>query len=71
MRDRFVLSGETDRTTDRQLQRFLKTYSFVNRTIKLWNRLLAEVQATFPCRSHIFKKRVRKLIISEVKGFEA
>jgi hypothetical protein len=30
----------------------------------------AEVLVTFPCRSHIFKKRVREIIIGEVKGFE-
>jgi len=42
-------------------------YSFVNRTIKLWNQLPAEALATFSCRSHIFKKRVRKVIIREVK----
>jgi hypothetical protein len=46
-------------------------YSFVNWTIKLWNQLPAEVLVTFPCRSHIFKKRVREVIIGEVKGFEA
>jgi hypothetical protein len=36
--------------------------------IKLWNHLPAEALATFPCRSHksISKKRMRKLIVSEV-----
>jgi hypothetical protein len=42
-------------------------YSFVNRTIKLWNQLPAETLATFPCKSHIFRKRFRKVIKSEVK----
>jgi len=42
-------------------------YSFVNRVIQLWYQLRAEALATFPCRSHILKKRVRKLIISEMK----
>jgi hypothetical protein len=42
-------------------------YSFVNRTIKLWNNLPAEALGTFPCKPHIFRKRVRKLDISEVK----
>jgi hypothetical protein len=42
-------------------------YSFVNRTIKLWNNLPAEALGTFPCKPHIFRKRVRKLNISEVK----
>jgi hypothetical protein len=70
MRDRFVFSGETDSTTDRQLQRVFKTWHcFVNRSIKLWNQLPAEALATFPCISHSFKKRVRKVILSGVKGF--
>jgi hypothetical protein len=42
-------------------------YSFVNRTIKLWNSLPAEALVTFPCKPHIFRKRVRKLSISEAK----
>jgi hypothetical protein len=37
-------------------------YSFVNRTIKLWNQLPTEVLATLPCKSHIYRKRVRKVI---------
>jgi len=40
-------------------------FSFVNRTIKLWNQLPAEVLTTFPCKSYIFRKRVKKVIISE------
>jgi hypothetical protein len=46
---------------------FIDKYSYVNRTIKLWNQLTAEGLATYPCRSHIFKKRARKVIIREVK----
>jgi hypothetical protein len=42
-------------------------YSFVNRTIKLWYNLPAEALVTFPCKPHIFRKRVRELNISEVK----
>jgi hypothetical protein len=42
-------------------------YSFVNRTIKLWNNLLVEALVTFRCKPHIFRKRVRKLNISEGK----
>ena len=34
-------------------------YSFVNRTIKLWNQLPTEVLATFPCKSHTFRKSVK------------
>jgi hypothetical protein len=40
-------------------------YSFVNREIKLWNQLPAEELATFSCKSHIFRKRVMKVIINE------
>jgi hypothetical protein len=36
-------------------------YSFVNKTIQLWNQL------PLPCKSHIFRKNVRKVIISEEK----
>jgi hypothetical protein len=46
-------------------------YSFVNSIITLWNQLPAEMLATFLCRSHTLKKRVREVIIGEVKGFEA
>jgi hypothetical protein len=42
-------------------------YSFVNRTIKIWGQLPAEVLETFPCNSHIFRKRVTQVIISEEK----
>ena len=42
-------------------------YSYVNRTLKLWSQLSAEVLATFPCKSHIFRKRVRKVIVNEEK----
>jgi len=42
-------------------------YSFVNRAIQLWYQPTAEALATLPCRSHILKKRVRKLILSEMK----
>ena len=42
-------------------------YSFVNRTIKLWYQLHAEVLVTFPCKSHIIRKRVREVIISVEK----
>jgi len=41
--------------------------SFVYRTIKLWNQLPAEALATATCKSHVFRKRDRKVIISEEK----
>jgi hypothetical protein len=42
-------------------------YCFVNRTIKLWTQLPAEVLGTFCCESHVFRKRVRKVTLSEGK----
>jgi len=42
-------------------------YSNVNRTIKLWNPLAAEMLATLNCKSHTFRKRVRKVNISGEK----
>jgi hypothetical protein len=47
-------------------QRDIGRYCFVNRTIKLWNQLPAEAQATFPCKSHIFIK-IRKVTKSDEK----
>ena len=35
-------------------------YSFVNRTVKNWNRLPAETLGTFLCKPKIFRNRVRK-----------
>jgi hypothetical protein len=37
-------------------------YSFVNRTIRLWNRLPAEILGTLPCKPRAFRKKVRKVI---------
>jgi hypothetical protein len=37
-------------------------YSFVNRTIRLWNRLPAEILGILPCKPRAFRKRVRKVI---------
>jgi hypothetical protein len=37
-------------------------YSFVNRTIRLWNRLPAAIFGTLPCKPSAFRKRVRKVI---------
>ena len=36
--------------------------SFVNRTIRLWNRLPAEILGTLSCKPNAFRKRVRKVI---------
>jgi len=40
---------------------------FLNRSIKNWNQLPAEVLRTFPCKPKIFRNRVRKAIINGVK----
>jgi len=37
-------------------------YSLANRTIRLWNRLPAEILGTLPCKPNAFRKRVRKVI---------
>jgi len=37
-------------------------YSFVKRTIRLWNRLPAEILGTLPCKTNAFRKMVRKVI---------
>jgi len=39
----------------------IRKYSFVNRTIRLWNRLPAEVLGTLPRKPNAFRKRVRKM----------
>jgi len=37
-------------------------YSFLHRTIKLWNQLPAEVLATVHCKPHSSRERVRRVI---------
>jgi hypothetical protein len=37
-------------------------YSFVNRTIQVWNQLPADVLGTLSCKPSNFRKRVRKVI---------
>jgi len=65
----WYLSGaDNDRKIRARKQRTdFGKYCFVNRTIRLWNQLSAEEPATFPSKSHIFRKRVREVIISEEK----
>ena len=45
----------------------IEKYSFVNRTIKNWNQLPAEMLGTFTCEPKFFRKRVRKAIINGVE----
>jgi len=51
----------------REQRRDIGKYSFPCRTIKRRNKLPADTLATFPCISHIFRKRAKKVIIREVK----
>jgi hypothetical protein len=40
----------------------IRKYSFVNRTIQLWNQLPEDALGTLSCKPSSFKKRVRKVI---------
>jgi hypothetical protein len=51
---------------DRKERTEIGKYSFVNRTIKIWNQLPAEVLGTSPSEPNIFRMRVRKAIIKGV-----
>jgi hypothetical protein len=51
---------------DRKQRTDIGKYSFVNRTIKIWNQLPAEGLGTSPCKPNIFRMRVRKAIIKGV-----
>ena len=71
-----IYRGQVKRTTlpdhdctirARKQRTDINKYCFVNRTIKLWNKLHAEALATVRCKSHIFINRGRKGIISERK----
>jgi hypothetical protein len=42
-------------------------FSFVNRTIAEWNQLPEGAIGTSPVKTHIFRKRVRKVKTREVK----
>jgi hypothetical protein len=45
----------------RKQRRDIGKYSFVNRTIQLWNQLPADALGTLSYKSSNFKKRVRKV----------
>jgi hypothetical protein len=47
---------------NRRQRKAIGKYSFVNRTIRLWNRSPAEILGTLPCKTNAFRKRVRKVI---------
>jgi hypothetical protein len=44
-------------------------YSFINRTIQLWNQLPADVLGNLSCKPSDYRKRFRKVINKEkLKG---
>jgi len=53
--------------TNRRQRTDIGKYSFVNRTIRLWNKLPMNALGTFPIKQSTFKKRIRKAV-SEAKG---
>jgi hypothetical protein len=63
---RYLRRDDHDRKIRARKQRTdISKYSFVNSTIKLLNHLPAEALASFPCKSLIFGKMVRKVISEE------
>jgi hypothetical protein len=46
----------------RKQKTYIGKYSFVNRSIQLWNQLPADALGTLPCKPSNFRKRVRKVI---------
>jgi hypothetical protein len=47
---------------NRRQRNDIEKYSFVNRTIRFWNRLPGEILGTVHCKPNAFRKRVRKVI---------
>jgi hypothetical protein len=65
----FILSREDHNRKIRARKQIadISKYSFLKRTFKLWNQPPAGVLVTSPCKSHTFRKRVGKVIVSEEK----
>jgi hypothetical protein len=49
-------------TESRKQKTDIGKYSFINRTIHLWNQLPADVLGNLSCKPSNFRKRVRKVI---------
>jgi hypothetical protein len=49
----------------RKERTYFSKYFFVYGTIKLWNRLPPEALVSFPCKSDVFRKRFRTIIVNE------
>jgi hypothetical protein len=58
----YVYNQQQEAIRNRRQRTDIGKYSFVNRTIRLWNRLPAEILETLPCKPNAFRKRVRKVI---------
>jgi hypothetical protein len=43
-------------------KRYVGKYSFVNRTIQLWNQLPSDALGSLSCEPSKFRKKVRKMI---------
>jgi hypothetical protein len=46
-------------------KRHIGKYSFLNRTIQLWNQLSADILGNLSCKPSNFRKSVRKVINKE------
>jgi hypothetical protein len=54
--------GRDSKIRSRKQKTDIGKYSFVNRTIQLWNQLPADVLGTLSSKPSNFRKRVRKVI---------
>jgi hypothetical protein len=61
----YLSREDHDRKIRGRTQTDVGKYCFVKRTIKLCKQLPAEVLATFLCKAHSLRKRVRKVFISK------
>jgi len=50
------------KSRNRRQRTDIRKYSFVNRTIRLWNRLPAEILGTLPWKPNALRMRGRKVI---------
>jgi hypothetical protein len=60
-----MLSDHDRKIRSRKQNTDLGKYSFVKRTIQVWNQLTADVLGDLSCKPSNFRKRVRKVINTE------
>jgi hypothetical protein len=59
----YLSRGDHDKKIRSRKQRTdIGIYSFVNRTIQVWNQLPSDALGTLSCKPSNFRKRVRKVI---------